>query len=133
MKVRGRFFEFLVLDQLPDQIPTWIIFLGVFFRRLLINRQQAPAFQINQVRCHHDEFAGKFDIQFLERLMILEVLTSDEINIYDISLERITRQYLEYLRAFKELNIELAGKYVLMSGYLIYLKSRSLLRIDQEQ
>jgi segregation and condensation protein A len=60
------------------------------------------------------------------------LIKQDEIDIYDISLERITRQYLEYLQAFKELNIELAGEFIVMAANLIYLKSRSLLPIDQQ-
>ena len=39
---------------------------------------------------------------------------------------------LEYLQAFKELNIELAGEFIVMAANLIYLKSRSLLPIDQQ-
>jgi segregation and condensation protein A len=64
--------------------------------------------------------------------LLLYLIKQDEINIYDISLERITRQYLEYLQAFKELNIELAGEFIVMAANLIYLKSRSLLPIDQQ-
>ena len=37
--------------------------------------------------------------------LLLYLIKQDEIDIYDISLERITTQYLEYLQAFKELNI----------------------------
>lgn len=64
--------------------------------------------------------------------LLLYLIKQDEIDIYDISLERITRQYLEYLRAFKELDIELAGEFIVMAANLIYLKSRSLLPIDQQ-
>ena len=39
---------------------------------------------------------------------------------------------LEYLQAFKELNIELAGEFIVMAANLIYLKSRSLLPADQQ-
>ena len=60
------------------------------------------------------------------------MIKQDEIDIYDISIERITRQYLEYLQAFKELNIELAGEFIVMAANLIYLKSRSLLPVDQQ-
>jgi len=63
--------------------------------------------------------------------LLLYLIKQDEIDIYDISLERITRQYLEYLQAFKELNIELAGEFIVMAANLIYLKSRSLLPLDQ--
>src|SRR5258707_1130449 len=64
--------------------------------------------------------------------LLLYLVKQDEIDIYDISLERTTRQYLEYLQAFKELNIELAGEFVVMAANLIYLKSRSLLPVDQQ-
>src|SRR5207247_7733244 len=64
--------------------------------------------------------------------LLLYLIKRDEINIYDISLERITSQYLEYLQAFKELNIELAGEFIVMAANLIYLKSRSLLPRDQQ-
>jgi segregation and condensation protein A len=64
--------------------------------------------------------------------LLLFLIKRDEIDIYDISIERITRQYLEYLQAFKELNIDLAGEFVVMAANLIYLKSRSLLPADQQ-
>lgn len=64
--------------------------------------------------------------------LLLYLIKRDEINIYDISLERITRQYLEYLQAFKELKIDIAGEFVVMAANLIYLKSRGLLPLDQQ-
>jgi segregation and condensation protein A len=64
--------------------------------------------------------------------LLLYLIKRDEIDIYEISLERITKQYLEYLQAFKELNIDVAGEFVVMAANLIYLKSRSLLPADQQ-
>ena len=64
--------------------------------------------------------------------LLLYLIKRDEIDIYEISLERLTRQYLEYLQAFKELNIDLAGEFIVMAANLIYLKSRSLLPLDQQ-
>ncbi len=64
--------------------------------------------------------------------LLLYLIKRDELDIYDISLERITKQYLEYLQAFKELNIDVAGEFVVMAANLIYLKSRSLLPVDQQ-
>ena len=64
--------------------------------------------------------------------LLLYLIKRDEIDIYDISIERITRQYLEYLQTFKELNVDLAGEFVVMAANLIYLKSRSLLPVDQQ-
>lgn len=64
--------------------------------------------------------------------LLLYLIKKDELDIHEISLERITRQYLEYLQAFKELNIDVAGEFVVMAANLIYLKSRSLLPADQQ-
>jgi len=64
--------------------------------------------------------------------LLLYLIKRDEIDIHNVSLERITHQYLEYLRAFRELNIDVAGEFVVMAANLIYLKSRSLLPADQQ-
>ncbi len=64
--------------------------------------------------------------------LLLFLIKRDEIDIHEISLERITKQYLEYLQAFKELNIDVAGEFVVMAANLIYIKSRSLLPVDQQ-
>jgi segregation and condensation protein A len=64
--------------------------------------------------------------------LLLYLIKRDEVDIYDISIERITGQYLEYLQAFKELNIDVAGEFVVMAANLLYLKSRSLLPADQQ-
>lgn len=64
--------------------------------------------------------------------LLLYLIKQDEIDIYEISLERITGQYLEYLQAFRELNIDIAGEFIVMAANLIYWKSRSLLPIDQQ-
>ena len=63
--------------------------------------------------------------------LLLYLIKQDEIDVYDISLERITGRVLSYLQAFKELNIELAGEFIVMAANLIYLKSRSLLPRDR--
>ena len=59
--------------------------------------------------------------------LLLYLIKKDEVDIYEISLERITAQYLEFMEAFKVLDLELAGEFVVMAANLIYLKSRALL------
>ncbi len=59
--------------------------------------------------------------------LLLYLIKKDEVDIYDISIERITRQYLDYMDTFKMLNIDLAGEFVVMAANLMYLKSRTLL------
>jgi segregation and condensation protein A len=64
--------------------------------------------------------------------LLLYLIKQDEIDIHEVTLERITSQYLEYLQLFKELNVNIAGEFVVMAANLIYLKSRSLLPVDQQ-
>jgi segregation and condensation protein A len=64
--------------------------------------------------------------------LLLYLIKRDEIGIYDISIERITQQYLEYIEAFRALNIEVAGEFIVMAATLMYIKSRSLLPADQQ-
>jgi len=64
--------------------------------------------------------------------LLLFLIKKDEVDIYDISIERITSQYLEYMEAFQVLNIDLAGEFIVMASNLLYIKSRTLLPKDQQ-
>ncbi|MEO2169279.1 MAG: segregation/condensation protein A, partial [bacterium] len=55
------------------------------------------------------------------------LIKKDEVDIYEVSIERITSQYLEYIGTFKILNIELVSEFVVMAANLMYIKSRTLL------
>ena len=89
---------------------------------------RGPRFQRrmdNDYKVKLEIFEGPLDL-------LLYLIKRDEIDIYDISIERITRQYLEYLDAFKILDLDVAGDFVVMAANLIYIKSRSLLPKDQQ-
>ena len=62
--------------------------------------------------------------------LLLYLIKKEEIEIYDVSLERITRQYLDYIDTFQMLNIELASEFIVMAANLMYIKSRELLPKD---
>jgi segregation and condensation protein A len=62
--------------------------------------------------------------------LLLDLIRKQEINIYDIPIARITQQYLDYLRLLEEMNIDVAGEFILMAATLIYIKSRMLLPPD---
>lgn len=64
--------------------------------------------------------------------LLLYLIKRDEVDIYEISIERITKQYLEYMDAFQVLNIDLAGEFIVMAANLLYIKSRMLLPKDQQ-
>lgn len=62
--------------------------------------------------------------------LLLDLIRKEQINIYDIPIARITKQYLDYLHMLEELNIDVAAEFVFMSATLIYIKSRMLLPPD---
>ncbi len=64
--------------------------------------------------------------------LVLYLIKRDEVDIYDLSIERITKQDLSYLDAFQVLNIELAGEFIVMAANLLYIKSRTLLPVEQQ-
>lgn len=64
--------------------------------------------------------------------LLLYLIKKEEVDIYDVSIGRITHQYLQYLEALEVLNIEVAGDFVVMAANLLYIKSRTLLPKDQQ-
>ena len=67
-----------------------------------------------------DIFEGPLDL-------LLYLIKKDEVDIHSISIERITKQYLDYIDTFKMLNIDLASEFIVMAANLMYIKSRTLL------
>jgi len=59
--------------------------------------------------------------------LLLYLIKKEELDIHDISIEALTRQYLDYLNTFKLLNIEIASEFIVMASNLMYIKSRTLL------
>ena len=67
-----------------------------------------------------DIFEGPLDL-------LLHLIKKNELDIYDIPIALITRQYLEYIEALKALNLDLAGEYLVLAATLIHIKSKMLL------
>lgn len=81
--------------------------------------------ETNDYKVRLEIFEGPLDL-------LLYLIKKDEVDIHSISMERITRQYLDYINTFKLLNIDLASEFIVMAANLMYLKSRTLLpRVDQ--
>jgi len=59
--------------------------------------------------------------------LLLHLIKKNEMDIYDISIAKITEQYIEYLEFMKELNLEFAGEYLVIAAELSLIKSRMLL------
>jgi segregation and condensation protein A len=59
--------------------------------------------------------------------LLLHLIKKNEVSVYDIPVALITRQYLEYLELMEELNLDIAGEFLVMAATLIHVKSRLLL------
>src|SRR5688500_12570275 len=69
---------------------------------------------------HLDNFDGPLDL-------LLHLIKKNEVNIYDIPVALITQQYLDYVNLMQELNLDVAGEFLVMAATLIHVKSRMLL------
>jgi segregation and condensation protein A len=66
--------------------------------------------------------------------LLLHLIKQNEVNIYDIPIALITKQYLEYIDLMQEMNLDVAGEFLVMAATLIHVKSRMLLpRPDPSQ
>jgi segregation and condensation protein A len=59
--------------------------------------------------------------------LLLHLIKKNRLDIYNIPMAVITSQYLEYIKLMKDLNLDLAGEYLLMAATLTHIKSRMLL------
>jgi segregation and condensation protein A len=64
--------------------------------------------------------------------VILYLIKRDNIDIYDIPIAKITKDYLDYLELMEELEIDLAGEFFVMAATLMRIKAQMLLRRDDE-
>lgn len=64
--------------------------------------------------------------------LLLFLIRKNELDIYDIPIEAVTRQYLEVIYAMKDLQIEVAGEFFVMAATLMEIKSRMLLPKHQQ-
>jgi segregation and condensation protein A len=65
--------------------------------------------------------------------LLLYLIQQDEIDIYDIPIAQITRQYLAYLETMKEFDLEIAGEFILMASTLIRIKAQMLLPRPEDE
>ena len=69
------------------------------------------------------EFEGPLDL-------LLYLIKKNEVDIHDIPIAPITRQYMEYLDLMKELNLDVAGEFMVMAATLIHIKSKMLVPVN---
>lgn len=64
--------------------------------------------------------------------LILTLLSKNKIAIRDISVSQILEQYLEQIDSMQKVDMEVASEFVQMAAYLLYLKTKTLLNVEEE-
>ena len=80
----------------------------------------------NACRIKIENFEGPFDLLF-------HLIEKNQFSIYDIPINAITDQYMEYLFAMQELDLEVASEFLVMAATLLHIKSRMLLPSRKEE
>ncbi|MBU4199683.1 MAG: segregation/condensation protein A [Verrucomicrobia bacterium] len=78
-----------------------------------------------------DEYKVKLEVFEGPLDLLLYLIKKDEVDIYNIPIEIITRQYMEYLNLMRMLDLNIAGDFLVMAATLMMIKSRMLLPVEE--
>ena len=76
--------------------------------------------QLESIKIKVQSFEGPLDL-------LVHLIKQHQINVYDIPIALVTRQYLDYLNLMQELNLDVASEFLVMAATLIHIKSKLLL------
>ncbi len=65
--------------------------------------------------------------------LLLDLIQKNEMDIRDIQISLIAQQYLDYINQMRDLNLEIAGDFLVMAATLLYIKSKMLLPLEEEE
>lgn len=74
-----------------------------------------------------DEYKVQLDVFEGPLDLLLYLIRKEEVDIYDIPIERITNQYMQYIELMRMLDLNIAGEFLVMAATLMMIKSRMLL------
>ena len=79
--------------------------------------------EVNKVQL--EIFEGPLDL-------LLYLVKKEEVDIYEVNLTKIATQFVQYIELMRELDLDVAGEFLVMASTLMYIKSRELLPKDQQ-
>ncbi|MGE0863026.1 MAG: ScpA family protein [Vicinamibacterales bacterium] len=82
--------------------------------------EEAFESQLDSIQIKLQSFEGPLDL-------LVHLIKKNQMNVYDIQISVITKQYLEYLNLLQELNLDVASEFLVMAATLIHIKSKMLL------
>lgn len=88
--------------------------------------QNILSLETNKYAIKIDNFEGPLDL-------LCHLIDKNKMNISDINLSEITDQYIDYINAMEDMNLEVTSEFILMASTLLYLKSKNLLPSQVEE
>ena len=88
--------------------------------------QNVLTLETNKYAIKIDNFEGPLDL-------LCHLIDKNKMDICDVKISEITDQYIEYLNQMEKLNLEITSEFLIMASTLLYLKSKTLLPVQQEE
>ena len=80
-----------------------------------------------------DDFKVNLDVFDGPLDLLLYLIRREELDIYDIPIEHITTEYMAFIEEARQLNLDIAGDFIVMAATLMVIKSRMLLPVDRRR
>lgn len=78
-----------------------------------------------EYKVQFEVFEGPLDL-------LLYLVRKEEVDIYQVNLTRLATQFIEYVEVMRQMDLDIAGEFLVMASTLMYIKSRELLPVDQQ-
>src|SRR5437763_8302586 len=78
------------------------------------------------------DYKVKFDVFEGPLDLLLYLIKKEEVDIYEVNLTQLAKQFIEYIELMRMLDLDIAGEFLVMTSTLMYIKSRELLPVDQQ-
>ena len=78
-----------------------------------------------EYKVQFEVFEGPLDL-------LLYLIKQEEVDIYEVNLTKLAKQFIEYIDLMRAFDLEIAGEFLVMASTLMYIKSRELLPVDQQ-
>src|SRR5258708_5767363 len=78
------------------------------------------------------DYKVKFEVFEGPLDLLLYLIKKEEVDIYEVNLNKLATQFIEYIETMRLLDLEIAGEFLVMASTLMYIKSRELLPVDQQ-
>ncbi len=88
--------------------------------------QNVLALETNKYEIKIDNFEGPLDL-------LCHLIEKNKLDIFQIKISDITDQYIDYIKAMEQMNLEVTSEFLIMASTLLYLKSKTLLPKEVEE